>query len=323
MARVAVLTSGGDAPGMNAAIRAVVRCGVLQGLQMFGVRRGYSGLIAGEFVHLGPREVGGIIHQAGTVLETSRCEAFKTEAGRQAALKQLHDHDISNLIVIGGNGSQTGSFALAELGMRVIGIASTIDNDLYGTDVSIGTSTALDTALGAIDCLRVTAASHERAFIVEVMGRHSGYLAVSAAIAGGAEAVVIPEMETEPDDLVRQLRASRERGKKHAIVVVAEGAKYNADALVRYFDLHADKIGIQLRMTRLGHVQRGGVPGAFDRILASRLGAAAIELIGHGQSGCLVGLCRGEVVHTPLSEVARNSKSLDPHLLELARALAT
>lgn len=323
MVRVAVLTSGGDAPGMNAAIRAVVRCGVLQGLQMYGVRRGFAGLIAGELIHLGPREVGGIIHQAGTVLETSRCEDFKTDSGQRAAVQQLHDHDISNLVVIGGNGSQTGSHALANRGVRVIGIASTIDNDLYGTDVSIGTSTALDTALEAIDCLRVTAASHERGFIVEVMGRHSGYLAVSAAIAGGAEAVIIPEAETTPEDLVRQLHASRDRGKKHAIVVVAEGAKHNADALVRYFDLHAAKIGIQLRMTRLGHVQRGGTPGAFDRILASRFGAAAIETIARGQSGCMIGIQRGEIVQTPLSEVAGHTKPLDPSLLELARALAT
>ena len=323
MVRVAVLTSGGDAPGMNAAIRAVVRCGVLQGLQMFGVRRGYAGLIAGELIHLGPREVGGIIHQAGTMLETSRCDEFKTDAGQRSAIQQLHDRDISNLIVIGGNGSQAGSLALASHGFRVIGIASTIDNDLFGTDVSIGASTALDTALGAIDCLRVTAASHERAFIVEVMGRHCGYLAALAAIAGGAEAVIIPEIETEPADLVRQLRASHERGKKHAIVVVSEGAKYDADALVRYFDLHAAKIGIQLRMTRLGHVQRGDTPGSFDRILGSRLGAAAIDCIGRGQFGCLVGIHRGEIIQTPLSEVADRGRPLDPSLLELARALAT
>lgn len=323
MVRVAVLTSGGDAPGMNAAIRAVVRCGVLQGLQMLGVRRGYAGLIDGEFIHLGPREVGGIIHQAGTMLETSRSEEFRTDAGQREAVQQLHDHDVSNLIVIGGNGSQAGSHALSCRGIRVIGIASTIDNDLFGTDISIGASTALDTALDAIDCLRVTAASHERAFIVEVMGRRCGYLAVSAAIAGGAEAVIIPETDTEPEELVRQLRASRDRGKKHAIVVVAEGAKYDADALVRYFDLHAAKIGIQLRMTRLGHVQRGGTPGAFDRVLASRLGAAAIALIGRGQFGCLVGIHRGEIIQTPLCEVAGHSRPLDPSLLELARVLAT
>jgi 6-phosphofructokinase 1 len=290
---------------------------------MFGVRRGYAGLIAGEFIHLGPREVGGIIHQAGTMLETSRCEEFKNDAGQRAAVQQLHDHDISNLVVIGGNGSQAGSFALASRGIRVIGIASTIDNDLFGTDVSIGTTTALGTALDAIDCLRVTAASHERAFLVEVMGRRCGYLAASAAIAGGAEAVIIPEADTPPEELVRQLSASRARGKKHAIVVVAEGAKYDADTLVRYFELHAAKIGIQLRITRLGHVQRGGIPSAFDRILASRLGAAAIDLIGRGQFGCLVGMQRGEIIQTALSEVAGHSRPLDPNLLELARALAT
>jgi len=323
MVRVAVLTSGGDAPGMNAAIRAVVRSGVVHGLQMFGVRRGYTGLIAGEFIHLGPREVGGIIHQGGTMLETSRCQDFKSEAGQLAAIRQLHDHDIANLVVIGGNGSQAGSEALSRRGIRVIGIASTIDNDLYGTDVSIGTSTALDTALDAIDRLRVTAAAHERAFLVELMGRHCGYLAASAALAGGAEAVIIPEVETDPEDLARQLSVSRERGKKHAIVVVAEGAKHDADALVRYFDKHSARLGVQLRMTRLGHVQRGGAPGAFDRALASRMGAAAIDLIGHGAHDCLVGISRGSIVHTPLREIAGRSRPLEPGLLELARVLAT
>ena len=322
MVRVAVLTSGGDAPGMNAAIRAVVRCGVLQGLNMFGVRRGYAGLIEGDFIHLGPREVGGIIHQAGTLLETSRCEQFKTEAGQRAALQQLHDHDISNLIVIGGNGSQAGSLALSRRGVRVIGIASTIDNDLQGTDVSIGTSTALDTALEAIDCLRVTAASHERAFLVEVMGRHSGYLALNAAIAGGAEAVVIPELDTEPAQLAETLHSSQARGKKHAIVVVAEGARYNADAILHYFDNHA-QLGIHFRTTRLGHVQRGHAPGAFDRILGSRFGAAAIDLIGRGHSGVLVGMKHGEVVHTPLEAAAGNARPLEPGLLALAHSLAT
>lgn len=322
MVRVAVLTSGGDAPGMNAATRAIVRTGVLQGLQMLGVRRGYAGLIAGEFVHLGPREVGGIIHQGGTMLETSRCEEFLTDAGQRAAVQQLHDRDISHLIVIGGNGSQAGSHALARHGVPVIGVASTIDNDLCGTDVSIGSSTALDTALDAIDRLRITATSHERAFLVEVMGRHCGYLALSAAVAGGAEAVVLPEIETTPQELAEQLRASHERGKKHAIVVVAEGAKYNGDALVSYFDRHAAQLGMQLRMTRLGHVQRGGAPNAFDRILASRLGTHAIELIGHGVHDCLVGIRGSEIVSTPLGDVVGKSKPLDQRLLAMARDLA-
>lgn len=322
MVRVAVLTSGGDAPGMNAATRAVVRTGVLHGLQMFGVRRGYTGLIAGEFVPLGPREVGGIVHQGGTMLETSRCEAFKTDAAQRAAVQQLNDHRISNLIVIGGNGSQTGSHALAKHGVRVIGVASTIDNDLFGTDVSIGASTAVETALDAIDKLRITAASHERAFLVEVMGRHCGYLALMAAIAGGAEAVVIPEIETTPEQLAEQLYASRERGKKHAIVVVSEGARYDGDALMQYFERHAATLKTQLRMTRLGHIQRGGAPNAFDRILASRLGAHAIELIGHGVHDCLVGIRGSDIVSTPLSTVVSHGKPLDPGLLALARDLA-
>lgn len=322
MMRVAVVTSGGDAPGMNAATRAIVRSGVLRGFQMFGVRHGYAGLIRGEFRPLGPRDVGGIVHEGGTMLGTSRCDEFKTDAGQRAAVDQLRSHDISALIVIGGNGSQAGADALAKRHVRVIGVASTIDNDLFGTDVSIGTTTALDTALDAIDRLRVTAASHERAFLVEVMGRHCGYLALNAAIAGGAEAVVLPEFDTDPETLVQQLSESRRRGKKHAIIVVAEGAKHNADALSSYFEQHASRLGIQLRMTRLGHIQRGGAPGAFDRILASRLGAAAIDQLCQGERSCLVGMAGSDIVTTPLHEVARRNKTLDPGLFELASTLA-
>jgi len=323
MTRVAVLTSGGDAPGMNAAVRAVVRTGAARGMQMFGVKHGFAGLITGDFIPLGVRDVGGIIHQGGTFLGTSRCDAFKTADGQNAALARLRNLEISYLIVIGGNGSQTGSYALASRGARVIGVASTIDNDLFGTDISIGTTTAVDTALDAIDRLRVTAASHERAFLVEVMGRHSGYLALTAAVAGGAEAVIVPEFETNPQMLVDQLLASYERGKKHAIVVVAEGAKYDAEALVRYFEQHQPRVGLQLRMTRLGHVQRGGAPGAFDRILASRLGTAAIEQIGNGQCNCLIGWRGSRIEVTPLNEVVERIKPLDPLLLDLANVLAT
>ena len=279
MKRVAVLTSGGDAPGMNAAIRAVVRTGVLRSCEMFGVRNGYEGLIAGDFLPLGPRDVGGIIHQGGTMLGTSRCVEFKTDAGQRAALEQLRRRDTNALVVIGGNGSQTGAHALAQRGMTVLGIASTIDNDLLGTDISIGSTTALDTAMEAVDRLRVTAASHRRAFLVEVMGRHSGYLAAVVAIAGGAEAVVVPELDAPPEAIAQQLQTSRQRGKSHAIVVVAEGARYGVDALSRYFQDHRQQLGIDLRITRLGHVQRGGAPGVYDRMLATRLGAAAIEAL--------------------------------------------
>lgn len=323
MKRIAVVTSGGDAPGMNAATRAVVRTGVIHGFEMFGVRRGYSGLMAGDFLPLGPRDVGGIVHQGGTILGTSRCEEFKTAAGQLQALRQLQRNDITALVVIGGNGSQTGAHALAARGMAVVGIASTIDNDLEGTDITIGASTAVDTALEAIDRLRVTAASHQRAFVVEVMGRHSGYLAATAAIAGGAEAVIVPEREIEPEELARQLLASRARGKSHAIVVVAEGAKHNADALARYFREHEATIGLELKVTRLGHIQRGGAPGSFDRMLGSRLGAAAIESLAGAEHGVLIGLRQGEVSTTPLAAVADRSKPLDLRLFDLAFILAT
>lgn len=323
MKRVAVLTSGGDAPGMNAAIRAVVRSGVLRSCEMFGVRNGYEGLITGDFLPLGPRDVGGIIHQGGTMLGTSRCLEFKTNEGQYAALEQLRRRDINALIVIGGNGSQAGAHALAQRGMTVLGVASTIDNDLLGTDVSIGSTTALDTAMEAIDRLRVTAASHRRAFLVEVMGRHSGYLAAVVAIAGGAEAIVVPELDTPPEVIAHQLQASRQRGKSHAIVVVAEGARYGVDALSRYFQEQQHELGVDLRITRLGHVQRGGAPGVYDRMLATRLGAAAIEGLLAAETAVLVGLRRGAIAMTPLSEVAARTAPLDLQLLDLAQGLAT
>jgi 6-phosphofructokinase 1 len=323
MKRVAVMTSGGDAPGMNAAIRAVVRSGVLRGFEMFGIRNGYAGLIAGDLVPLGPRDVGGIIHEGGTMLGTSRCPEFKTGAGQAQAHEQLLQRDIHALVVIGGNGSQAGADALARRGVAVIGIASTIDNDLHGSDISIGATTALDTALEAIDRLRVTAASHHRAFLVEVMGRHSGYLATMAAIAGGAEAVVVPELETSPETIAHQLRASRGRGKSHAIVVVAEGAACGVDELSRYFHEHQERLHLDLRVTRLGHVQRGGAPGVYDRMLATRFGCAAIECLVMGNTGVLIGLRNGSVATISLGEVAGRSAPVDLQLLDIASALAT
>ena len=322
MKRIAVLTSGGDAPGMNAAIRAVVRTGIEKGWEVFGAHHGYMGLIAGDMAPLGARDVGGIIQQGGTVLGSARCPEFKTEDGRLKALRALHQQDIDALVIIGGNGSQTGAHALSQMGFPVVGVASTIDNDLYGTEISIGVDTALDVALEAIDRLKVTASSHQRAFLVEVMGRECGYLALVAGIAGGAEAIVIPEMETDPEVLAAELRAAYERGKAHALVVVAEGARYNAEELARYFQAHHDRLGFELRVTTLGHVQRGGAPGAFDRLLATRLGAAATEHLARGEHGVLVGLLRGEIAATPLAEVVANKKPLDLRLLELACVLA-
>jgi 6-phosphofructokinase 1 len=323
MKRVAVLTSGGDAPGMNAAIRAVVRSGALRGFEMFGIRNGYAGLMEGDLIALGPRDVGGIIHEGGTMLGTSRCPEFKTASGQEQACEQLRRRDIRALVVIGGNGSQAGADALARRGMTVVGIASTIDNDLYGTDVSIGTTTALDTAIEAIDRLRVTAASHHRAFLVEVMGRHSGHLAAIAAIAGGAEAVVVPEVETTPEAIARQLQASRDRGKSHAIVVVAEGAIHGVEELSRYFQEHRERLRLDLRITRLGHVQRGGAPNVYDRMIATRFGCAAIDRLAAGDGGVLVGLRKGSIATTALAEVAGRAAPVDLDLLEIANELAT
>ena len=322
MKRIAVLTSGGDAPGMNAAIRAVVRTGLDRGWRVFGVRHGYSGLVAGEFVPLDRRDVGGIIQRGGTMLGSARCPEFKTEEGRRQALRQLQQRELDGLVVIGGNGSQTGAWALSELGFAVAGVASTIDNDLYGSDITIGVDTALNIALEAIDRLKVTASSHQRAFLVEVMGRDCGYLALMAGIAGGAEVVVIPERETDPETVVRELRAAYERGKAHALVVVAEGARYNAEAMAQHCAKHRETLGFELRATTLGHVQRGGTPGAFDRLLATRLGAAATERLARGEHGVLVGLQKGAITTTPLSEVVATKKPLDLDLLDLARVLA-
>jgi 6-phosphofructokinase 1 len=322
MKRIAVLTSGGDAPGMNAAIRAVVRTGLDYGWEVFGVRHGYAGLMAGDFITLGARDVGGIIQYGGTKLGSGRYLEFKTEEGQMKALRQLNEREISALVVIGGDGSQKGAYLISQTGFPVVGIASTIDNDLYGSEITIGVDTALNIALEAIDRLKVTASSHNRAFLVEVMGRNCGYLALMAGIAGGAEAIVIPEAETEPEQVAQELRSAYERGKPHAIVVVAEGAEYNADGMANYFKLHRERLGFDLRMTKLGHVQRGGAPGVFDRLLATRLGAGATERLACGENGVLVGVIDGKVTATPLAEVATHEKHPDLCLLELARVLA-
>ena len=322
MKRIAVVTSGGDAPGMNAAIRAVVRTGLDKGWDTFGVHHGYTGLINGNTVPVGPRDVDGIMQHGGTMLGSSRCPEFKTEEGRLKALRTLNQHGIDALVVIGGNGSQTGAHALSQMGYPVVGVPSTIDNDLYGTETTIGVDSAVDVALEAIDRLKVTASSHERAFIVEVMGRDCGYLALMVGIAGGADAIVIPEAEMEPESVAITLRAAYERGKTHALVVVAEGAQCNTGKLFRYFEEHQARLGFELRAARLGHVQRGGAPSSFDRLLATRLGAAATERLARGENGILVGLIKGEITATPLAEVVAKKKPLDLRLLELARVLA-
>ena len=320
--RVAVLTSGGDAPGMNAAVRAAVRTGIHHGHEMYGVQRGFAGLMAGEIISLSARDVGGISQIAGTFLGSARSVEFTTPAGQQEAIRQLQALDIESVIVIGGNGSQQGAHALSRAGLRVAGIASTIDNDLTGSDITIGVDTALNIALEAIDRLRVTASSHHRGLLVEVMGRRCGYLALMAGLAGGAEAIVIPEREVDPETIADLLRAASSRGKKCAIIVVAEGARNNAERLTRYFQTSHPSPGFELRATILGHVQRGGTPTAFDRLLATRLGVGAMESLVEGRHSVLTGWIDGRVQCTPLSEVVSKVKHLDLRLLDMAGMLS-
>jgi len=320
--RVAVLTSGGDAPGMNAAVRAAVRTGIHHGYEMYGVQRGFAGLIAGEISSLSARDVGGISQLAGTFLGSARSVEFTTQAGLKEAVRQLQARDIESVIVIGGNGSQQGAHALSREGLRVTGIASTIDNDLTGSDVTIGVDTALNIALEAIDRLRVTASSHHRGLLVEVMGRSCGYLALMAGLAGGAEAIVIPEREVDPETIADLLRAASSRGKKCAVIVVAEGARNNAQRLTQYFQSSKSNPGFELRATILGHVQRGGTPTAFDRLLATRLGVAAMESLVNGNHAVLTGWIDGRVQWTPLSEVVSKVKQLDLRLLDMAGMLS-
>jgi len=321
MRRIAVLTSGGDAPGMNAAIRAVTRCALDQGWEVLGVSRGYAGLLDGSFKELNARSVGGIMQQGGTILGTARAPEFKTEAGHLQALEHLRQNNLDGLVVIGGNGSQSGAAALSQMGFPVVGIASTIDNDLIGSEVTIGVDTALNIALEAIDRLKITASSHQRAFLVEVMGRDCGYLALMVGLAGGAEAIIIPEIQTTPEQVAQELRAAYERGKAHAIAVVAEGARYNAEALAAYFREHQARLGFDLRTTTLGHIQRGGAPTAYDRLLATRLGAGAVAALARGETGILIGMVQSRIEATPLVDVVGVQKPIDPKLLTLAQIL--
>lgn len=307
---------------MNAAIRAVTRRALWHSTEVFGIRRGYAGLIENAFIPLSARDVGRISHLGGTILGTARCEEFRTEQGIAKAAATLDAQSFDGLIVIGGNGSQAGAHALSQLGFPVIGVASTIDNDLCGTEVTIGVDTALNIALEAIDRLKVTASSHHRAFLVEVMGRKCGYLGLMAGLAGGADAIVVPEIESDPETVAQELGDAYKRGKSHALVVVAEGANFNAEKLHMYFVEHRDRLQFELRVTKLGHVQRGGAPTAFDRILATRLGASSVDRLLAGERGFLVGMQRGEITATPLAEVVGKQKPLNAELFRLAQSLA-
>jgi 6-phosphofructokinase 1 len=272
---------------------------------------------------MGPRDVGGILSRGGTVLGSARCHEFQTEDGRELAIHRMKGAGIEGLIVIGGNGSQTGSLALHKMGFPVVGVASTIDNDLVGSEITIGVDTALNVALNAIDNLKVTASSHRRALLVEVMGRNCGYLALMSGIAGGAEAIVLPEVETVPEDVAKTIQNAYERGKPHAIVVVAEGAKYNAEALCHYFETHNLLTGFEFRPTVLGYVQRGASPTAADRLLGTRLGCEAVEQMVAENYGVLVGTSPSGLIATPLEQVVGFQKPLDPWYLKAADILAS
>ena len=322
MKQIAILTSGGDAPGMNAAIRAVTRSALDQGMAVHGVLQGWQGIVDGQFRPLNARDVGGIIQVGGTFLGSARSAEFRTERGRSKALRNLAQRGIEGVVVIGGNGSQTGSHMLSQLGVHVVGVASTIDNDLLGTEITIGCDTAINVTLGAIDHLRTTGSSHNRAFLVETMGRDCGYLAIMAGLAGGAEVISIPEFEVPASEIAHRLRAAYERGKTHAIVVIAEGVRESAAKVLAYFEGEHQRTGFELRATTLGHVVRGAPPSAFDRILATRLGVGAVKALGDGETGVLVGWQRNEVTRTKLADIVGRTKPVHTELLELARVLA-
>lgn len=317
------MTSGGDAPGMNAAIRSVARVAIDLGMEVLGIRRGFLGLTEGQFELLDSRSVSGIIRQGGTMLGTARSRFFRTEEGQRLALQRLRDRQVDGLVVIGGDGSLHGAQALHRLGFPVIGVPATIDNDISGTLMAIGVDTALNTAVEAIDRIKDTASAHNRAFVVEVMGRNSGYLALMAAMASGAELALVPEIDVPLERVLTEMRNSYARGKTHFIVVVAEGARIKAKDLADYIsqDGHSDRY--EARLTVLGHVQRGGSPSAFDRILATRMGAAAVERLKQGFSAEMVVLRDGDMWGIPLEEVLSTPRTLDPRLYGLSNILAT
>jgi 6-phosphofructokinase 1 len=317
--RIGVLTSGGDAPGMNAAIRAATRTALFNGLNVVGIRRGYEGLIEGDFVPMTRSSVGGIILHGGTVLRTARSKAFMKPEGVNAAITMLKSYDIDAVVIIGGDGSFRGAQALYEKGFTVVGVPCTIDNDMGGTDCTIGFDTACNTALDCIGKLRDTASSHDRMFIVEVMGRKAGYLALETGVACGAEAVLVPEVPVSVEALVKKIRYSKERGKTHSLIVIAEGVMPASELATK---LHAISDDYDPRIVVLGHVQRGGAPSCFDTILASRLGAAAVETLLEGKNGMMVGRVRGEIISSKLEAAWKERIPIDVDMLRLVDELS-
>jgi 6-phosphofructokinase 1 len=318
MKRIGVLTSGGDAPGMNAAIRAIVRKAVYQGMDVYGIKKGYSGLINSDFIKLDISSVGDIIHRGGTILRTARSKEFLTEEGQEKAIRNLEAFGIEGVAVIGGDGSFKGAVALSDKGVPTVGIPCTIDNDITFTDYSIGFDTAINTVVEAVNKIRDTATSHERTFIIEVMGRETGHIALYSGLAGGAETILLPEIPFDIEAICTKIKAGYKRGKLHSIIVMAEGAADSAEL--------ADKIktntGFETRVIILGHLQRGGTPTAFDRILASRLGGKAVEIIQKNVSGKMVGIVNGQLVISDIEKILTTTKPLNMELYELAGILS-
>jgi len=320
MSRIGLVTSGGDAPGMNTAIRAVVRSADARGAETFGFEDGYLGLIEDRGRIIRARDVGDIMHRGGTVLRTARCPEMRTAPGQIAALEALSSREIDGLVVIGGDGSLAGARTLADRGVKVVGIPASIDNDIWGTHMSLGVDSALNTIMDAIDKLRDTASSHKRAFLIETMGHNSGYLAAMAGVICGAELVVSPDHEASFDEVGEVVADAHERGKPHCFVIVAEGARLGVDEIAGH--LKAKGIGYEARVTKLGHVQRGGGPSALDRLLASRMGVHATAALLDGGTGVMVGLEGSDLVLVPLADVATRQVQPSVPFIDLTRLLA-
>jgi 6-phosphofructokinase 1 len=321
MKKLGVLTSGGDAPGTNASIRAVVRTALHHNLDVVGIRNGYVGLMEGNFESIDGRFVGGIAHKGGTILKTARTEKFKTEEGRQQALDNLKDHKVDVLVIIGGDGSLTGALRMHEAGFPVMGVPATIDNDVAFTDMALGVDTAMNTAIRAIDKIKDTASSHHRAFLVETMGRESGYLALMVGMASAAEAIIIPEVPTSCEQVLAKIKEDYSKGKAHFIAVIAEGAQPDCRTIDEFLKKREKELGFGVRVSILGYIQRGGSPTAFDRLLGTRLGEHAVQQLVKGEIGKMAGLIGSRVVTTDLEKVIGRKREVDLSLYEMARML--
>ena len=320
MKRIGVLTSGGDSPGMNAAVRAVVRCGIDRGMEVYGIYHGYEGLMNGDIKLMDMSSVGGIIHRGGTVLYTARSPKFKTEEGMQAAIENCKKHGIEGIVVIGGDGSFRGARDLSFRGIPCIGVPGTIDNDIASTEYTIGFDTAMNTAMEMVDKLRDTTQSHDRCFVVEVMGRHAGFLALQCGISVGATAIIVPEVEYNLDDVIAKIKDSQSTGKQHFIIVVAEGVKgIEVNSLAKYIE---QKTGVESRATVLGHVQRGGSPSVRDRVLASQMGFYAVQLLKEDIGNRVVVVKNDKIVDYDIIEALNMKKSIDPELYRIANEIS-